>query len=91
MTFRDAKRSLGSEEPQSRTRNAVERTAPTAFVLYGLAVLWYAERGEVPRAKWFVKRPWYRKKAGVEAPPRGTHSPARNLALRRRANGKSRG
>ena len=64
VTFRDAKQSLGFEEPQSRTRKAVERTAPVAFVVYALTVLWYAEHGEALRAKWFVKRPWYRKKRG---------------------------
>ena len=64
VTFRDAKQSLGFEEPQSRTRKAVERTAPMAFVVYALTVLWYAEHGEALRAKWFVKRPWYRKKRG---------------------------
>ena len=65
VTFRDAKQSLGFEEPQSRTRKAVERTAPMAFVLYGLTVLWYAEHGEALREKWFVKRPWYRGKKAV--------------------------
>jgi len=62
VTFRDAKQSLGFEEPQSRTRKAVERTAPTAFVLYGLVTLWYAEHGEALREKWFPPRPWYRRK-----------------------------
>ena len=62
VTFRDAKQSLGFEEPQSRTRKAVERTAPMAMVLYGLTVLWYVEHGEALHAKWFVKLPWYRKK-----------------------------
>jgi hypothetical protein len=64
VTFRDAKQSLGFEEPQSRTQKAVERTAPMAFVLYGMTVLWHAEHGEALREKWFVKRPWYRKKRG---------------------------
>ena len=62
VAFRDAKQSLGFEEPQSRTRKAVERTAPIAFVLYSLTTLWYAEHGEALREKWFVKRPWYRRK-----------------------------
>jgi hypothetical protein len=62
VTFRDAKQSLGFEEPQSWSRKAVERTAPMAFVLYGLTVLWYAQHGEALRQGWFVKRPWYRKK-----------------------------
>lgn len=64
VTFRDAKQSLGFEEPQSRTRKAVERTAPMAMLLYGLTVLWYAEHGEALREQWFMKRPWYRKKRG---------------------------
>lgn len=58
------KQCLGFEEPQSRTRKAVERTAPMALVLYSLTVLWYAEHGEALREQWFVKRPWYRKKMG---------------------------
>jgi hypothetical protein len=53
VAFRDAKWSLGFEEPQSRTRKAVERTAPMAFVLYSLTVLWYAEHGEALREEWF--------------------------------------
>jgi hypothetical protein len=52
VTFRDAKQSLGFEEPQSRTQKAVERTAPMAFVLYGMTVLWHAEHGEALREKW---------------------------------------
>ena len=62
VAFRDAKQCLGFEEPQSRTRKAVERTAPMALVLYSLTVLWYAEHGEALRERWFVKRPWYRRK-----------------------------
>jgi hypothetical protein len=64
VTFRDAKQSLGFEEPQSWSRKAVERTAPMAFVLYSLTVLWYAEHGEALREKWFAERPWYRRKRG---------------------------
>jgi SRSO17 transposase len=52
VTFRDVKQSLGFEEPQSRTRKAVERTAPMAMLLYGMTVLWYAEHGEALREKW---------------------------------------
>jgi hypothetical protein len=52
VTFRDVKQSLGFEEPQSWSRKAVERTAPMAFLVYGLTVLWYAEHGEALREKW---------------------------------------
>jgi hypothetical protein len=63
VTFRDAKQSLGFEEPQNRTPKAVERTAPMAMVLYSLAVLWYARAGDEVRRRWFPERPWYSKKA----------------------------
>ncbi|MBU0638018.1 MAG: transposase, partial [Planctomycetes bacterium] len=45
-TFHDAKGHLGFEEPQGWTRKAVERTAPTAMLLYSLIVLWFAAEGQ---------------------------------------------
>jgi hypothetical protein len=65
VAFRDMKQSLGLEDPQSRTRLAVERTAPTAMVLYSLTVMWYAHSGHTLRERWFKPRPWYRKKTAV--------------------------
>ena len=41
----NSKGHLGFEEPQGWTRRAVERTAPTAMLLYGLVLLWFAEEG----------------------------------------------
>ena len=41
-TFHESKGQLGFEEPQGWTRRAVERTAPTAMLLYSLIVLWFA-------------------------------------------------
>ncbi len=62
-TFHESKGQLGFEEPQGWTRRAVERTTPTAMVLYSLIVLWFAAEGHRhPRAPW---RPWYRTKSGV--------------------------
>ena len=62
-TFHESKGQLGFEEPQGWTRRAVERTAPTAMVLYSLIVLWFAAEGHRHyRAPW---RPWYRTKSGV--------------------------
>jgi len=62
-TFHESKGQLGFEEPQGWTRRAVERTAPTAMVLFSLIVLWFAAEGHRHyRAPW---RPWYRTKAGV--------------------------
>jgi hypothetical protein len=59
--FQHAKGQLGFEEPQGWTRRAVERTAPTAMLLYSLIVLWFA--GEGHRHYRAPLRPWYRRKA----------------------------
>lgn len=62
-TFHESKGQLGFEEPQGWTRRAVERTAPTAMLLYSLIVLWFAADGHRHnRAPW---RPWHRTKSGV--------------------------
>lgn len=53
----NSKGQLGFEEPQGWTRKAVERTAPTAMLLYGLIILWFAREGHHHyRAP---HRPWY--------------------------------
>jgi len=62
-TFHDAKGHLGFEQPQSWTRKAVERTAPTAMLLYSLIVLWFAAEGH--RHYRVPNRPWYRTKSGA--------------------------
>jgi len=41
----NSKEHLGFEEPQGWTRRAVERTAPTAMLLYRLILLWFAKVG----------------------------------------------
>lgn len=61
MMFHDAKGQLGFEEPQGWTKRAVERTAPTAMLLYSLIVLWFAKTGH--RAYQAPERPWYRGKS----------------------------
>jgi hypothetical protein len=45
VAFRDAKQHVGVGEAQNRTRPAVERTAPFAFLCLTLAVLWYSLAG----------------------------------------------
>lgn len=60
QTFQESKGHLGFEEPQGWTRRAVERTAPTAMVLYSLIVLWFALEGH--REYRPPYRPWYRTK-----------------------------
>jgi hypothetical protein len=59
--FQNSKGHLGFEEPQSWTRRAVQRTAPTAMLLYSLIVLWFASDGH--RHYRAPNRPWYRSKA----------------------------
>ncbi|MCP5117193.1 MAG: transposase [bacterium] len=59
-TFHDAKGHLGFEQPQGWSRKAVERTAPTAMLLYSLIVLWFAAEGH--RHYRAPHRPWYRSK-----------------------------
>jgi hypothetical protein len=61
QSFQEGKTQLGFEQPQGWTRRAVERTAPTAMLLYSLIVLWFAGVGHRSyRPLW---RPWYRSKA----------------------------
>lgn len=59
--FQNSKGHLGFEEPQSWTRRAVQRTAPTAMLLYSLIALWFASDGH--RHYRVPDRPWYRSKA----------------------------
>ena len=61
VAFENGKSHFGFEDPQSRNRKAVERTAPMSLVLYSLVVVWFAEKGH-KKCK-FPKRPWYTKKA----------------------------
>ena len=57
VAFQSSKTHLGFEEPQGWTRRAVERTAPTAMLLYSLIVLWFARSGH--RHDHPPNRPWY--------------------------------
>jgi hypothetical protein len=59
-TFENCKQLLGLGEQANRLRKAVERTAPIAFFLYSLVVVWFHRVGhEFVR---FPFRPWYRRK-----------------------------
>ena len=62
VTFFESKQFLGFEDPQNQTKAAVERTAPMAFVVYDLVLLWYAARPAPPEGTAWVLRPWYRHK-----------------------------
>lgn len=62
QTFQETKSHLGFEQPQGWTRRAVERTAPTAMLIYALIVAWFADVGH--RLWKAPLRPWYRSKRG---------------------------
>jgi DDE superfamily endonuclease len=63
VAYHDAKQWLGLEDPQNQTSQAVQRTAPLAFLVYDLVLLWYASQVAAAAAPAWVQRPWYRQKA----------------------------
>ena len=63
VAFRDTKQQLGFERSQARTRRAVERTGPFAFVAYTLTVAWFCSIGHRDYPTLSVM-PWYRHKRG---------------------------
>jgi len=58
VTFRDAKQHLGFEDPQNQTARAVQRTAPIAFLVYDLVLLWSASRAAAGTDPAWLRRPW---------------------------------
>lgn len=62
VTYHDAKQWLGLEDPQNQTSQAVQRTAPMAFLVYDLILRWYAGRRGASAAPTWVQRPWYPQK-----------------------------
>ena len=61
VAFHDSKQHLGFEQPQGWSRQAVERTAPLAMLLYSLIVMWFARQGH--RHYQPLQCPWYTSKA----------------------------
>jgi hypothetical protein len=62
VTFHDTKQFLGVAEPQCQSPQAVQRTAPFAFIVYDLVLLWAAQQSDAKTAPTWRKRPWYRHK-----------------------------
>ena len=62
VTFHWCKSKLGLEEPQNRTEQAVQRTAPLSFWCYSLVVFWYLKVGERTRSARLRSLPWYTSK-----------------------------
>jgi len=58
VAFRDGKQQLGFEDPQNQTAQAVRRTAPMAFLMYDLVLLWSAERARAGDGAVWLRRPW---------------------------------
>ena len=63
VAFRDTKQQLGFERSQARTRKAVERTGPFAFVAYTMTVAWFCRNGHHHYPTLPIM-PWYRHKRG---------------------------
>ena len=63
VAFRDSKQQLGFERSQARTRKAVERTGPFAFVAYTITIAWFCRVGyrHYPTLRIM---PWYLHKRG---------------------------
>jgi hypothetical protein len=59
-TFENCKQLMGLGEQANRVPKAIERTAPMAFFLYSIVVLWFHQVGH-ERVR-FPFRPWYRRK-----------------------------
>jgi len=59
-SFENCKQFLGLEDPANRVRLAVRRTAPMAFFLYSMIVVWFHQIGHAFLK--FPERPWYRQK-----------------------------
>ncbi|MCH7595426.1 MAG: transposase [Planctomycetes bacterium] len=59
VAFYNAKQFLGLEDPQNRTPQAVQRTAPMALYLHTLVILWFAKHGRFNAEAYRRAHPWY--------------------------------
>lgn len=59
-TFENCKQLMGLDEQANRIPKAVERTAPMAFSLYSLVIVWFHRVGH--ESVQFPVRPWYPRK-----------------------------
>jgi len=59
-TFENCKQLMGLGEQANRVPKAIERTAPMAFFLYSIVVVWFHQVGH--RFVQFPVRPWYPRK-----------------------------
>jgi hypothetical protein len=59
-TFENCKQIMGLGEQANRVPKAIERTAPMAFFLYSIVVVWFDRVGH--HSLRFPVRPWYKRK-----------------------------
>lgn len=59
-TFENGKQLMGLGEQANRVAKAIERTAPMAFFLYSIVIVWFHRAGH--ESVRFPFRPWYRRK-----------------------------
>ena len=62
VAFYNAKQFLGLEDPQNRTPQAVQRTAPMALYLHTMVILWFAKHGRFNAKAYRRDHPWYTQK-----------------------------
>ena len=59
VAFHNSRQHLGFEEPPGWSRQAAQRTAPVALLLYSLTVWWFAQEGHrhyrPPATSWYAK------------------------------------
>lgn len=65
VCFRNLKQLFGFADPSSRTKAAVERTAPFVALMYSLLIVWFFQHAHATTAALPPLRPWYRNKKGV--------------------------
>jgi hypothetical protein len=68
VTFHDTKQGLGLADPQCQAPQAVQRTAPFAFLVYDLVLLWFAAHAASHTTPAWPRRPWYRHKCAPSFP-----------------------
>lgn len=68
VTFHDSKQCLGLADPQCQAPRAVQRTAPVAFLVYDLVLLWFAAHAASSTTPLWPVRPWYRHKTTPSFP-----------------------
>jgi hypothetical protein len=65
VCFRNLKQLFGFADPSSRTKAAVERTAPFIGLMYSLLIVWFFQHARASASARLPERPWYPHKKGV--------------------------